>query len=130
MGPHHIALVGGFRVNILSALNILVFSIHENQWVSEQVALKQARHHCHACFTNEHLYIFSGTVDGPEDIDFNFARTIERVEVNDLLKQKVKETEEIKIELSSPTRAGILVPGDTEDGEQLLMLVMPVMLNH
>ena len=42
----------------------------------------------------------------------------------------VLETEEIKIELSSPTRAGILVPGDTEDAEQLLMLVMPVMLNH
>ena len=99
VGPHHIALVGGFRVNILSALNILVFSIHENQWVSEQVALKQAWQWCRACFTNEHLYIISGTVDGPEDIDFNFARTIERVEVNDLLKQKVKETEEIKIEM-------------------------------
>lgn len=42
----------------------------------------------------------------------------------------VLETEEIKIELSTATRAGILVPGEVEEGEQLLMLVMPVMLNH
>jgi len=33
--------------------------------------------------------------------------------------------------MSAPNRAGILIPADgTEDGEDLLMLVMPVMLNH
>ena len=37
---------------------------------------------------------------------------------------------EIIIELSAPNRAGILVPAEREDeGEDILMLVMPVMLN-
>lgn len=37
---------------------------------------------------------------------------------------------EVKIELSTPTKAGILKPTETEDGEELLMLVMPLMLNQ
>jgi DNA polymerase-3 subunit beta len=40
------------------------------------------------------------------------------------------ESEEVRIELSSPNRAGLIVPTDgTENGEDILMLVMPVMLN-
>jgi len=40
------------------------------------------------------------------------------------------ESEEVRIELSSPNRAGLIVPSDgTENGEDVLMLVMPVMLN-
>ncbi|MBC8173938.1 MAG: DNA polymerase III subunit beta, partial [Chitinophagales bacterium] len=39
------------------------------------------------------------------------------------------DNEEIKIELSTPTRAGILLPTEPEEGEDLLMLVMPVMLS-
>ena len=39
------------------------------------------------------------------------------------------ETEEINIELSTPTRAGIIRPGEKEENEDLLMLVMPLMLN-
>ena len=42
----------------------------------------------------------------------------------------VLESEEIKIELSGPTRAGILLPMDEVDGEEILMLVMPVMLSN
>lgn len=38
------------------------------------------------------------------------------------------DNEEVMIELSTPTRAGILLPTDPEEGEDLLMLVMPVML--
>ena len=37
---------------------------------------------------------------------------------------------EVKIELSTPTKAGILKPTEQEDGEDLLMLVMPLMLNQ
>ena len=37
---------------------------------------------------------------------------------------------EVRIELSTPTKAGILKPTDLEDGEELLMLVMPLMLNQ
>ncbi|MBC8048407.1 MAG: DNA polymerase III subunit beta [Fimbriimonadaceae bacterium] len=39
------------------------------------------------------------------------------------------DNEEVKLELSTPTRAGILLPTETESGEDLLMLVMPVMLS-
>ena len=40
-------------------------------------------------------------------------------------------SEEILIEMSVPNRAGILTPLDgKEDGENILMLVMPVMLNN
>lgn len=39
------------------------------------------------------------------------------------------ESEEVTIDLSTPTKAGILKPSVQEDGEDLLMLVMPLMLN-
>ena len=40
------------------------------------------------------------------------------------------ECNEIKIEMSAPNRAGIITPVDVEnESEDLLMLLMPVMLN-
>lgn len=40
------------------------------------------------------------------------------------------DSEHIMMEMSAPNRAGILLPGDgSEHGEDILMLVMPVMLN-
>ncbi|HAH58505.1 MAG TPA: DNA polymerase III subunit beta, partial [Bacteroidales bacterium] len=40
------------------------------------------------------------------------------------------ESENIKLELSAPNRAGILRPVEREnEAEEILMLVMPVMLN-
>jgi len=39
------------------------------------------------------------------------------------------ESDEIKIEMSEPNRAGIILPGTTEKDEEILMLVMPVMLH-
>jgi len=40
------------------------------------------------------------------------------------------ETTEINIELSTPTKAGIIKPTEMEENEDLLMLVMPLMLNN
>jgi DNA polymerase-3 subunit beta len=40
------------------------------------------------------------------------------------------DSNEVKIELSTPTKAGILKPIEQEEGEDLLMLVMPLMLNQ
>ncbi len=37
--------------------------------------------------------------------------------------------EEVVFELSSPNRAGIVVPQEQEEDEEILMLIMPVMLN-
>lgn len=40
------------------------------------------------------------------------------------------DSEEVKIELSTPTKAGIIKPTEQEENEELLMLVMPLMLNQ
>ena len=39
-------------------------------------------------------------------------------------------SKEVSFELSAPNRAGLLVPSDQDDHEDILMLVMPVMLNN
>ena len=38
------------------------------------------------------------------------------------------ETEEAVIELSEPNRAGIILPNVQDEGENVLMLIMPIML--
>ncbi|WP_153798316.1 DNA polymerase III subunit beta [Foetidibacter luteolus] len=40
------------------------------------------------------------------------------------------DTEEVKVELSTPTKAGIIKPTEQSDDEDVLMLVMPLMLNN
>jgi len=40
------------------------------------------------------------------------------------------DTSNVNLEMSAPNRAGILVPGEANEGEDILMLVMPVMLNN
>ena len=40
------------------------------------------------------------------------------------------DTSDIVMELSTPTKAGILKPSEQGENEQLLMLVMPLMLNN
>ena len=40
------------------------------------------------------------------------------------------ESDEVRMELSTPTKAGILKPTDSDPNEELLMLVMPLMLNQ
>jgi DNA polymerase-3 subunit beta len=40
------------------------------------------------------------------------------------------ESDEVRLELSTPTKAGILKPTELDDNEDLLMLVMPLMLNQ
>jgi len=38
--------------------------------------------------------------------------------------------EEVTLELSTPNRAGLLIPQTNDENEDVLMLVMPVMLNN
>lgn len=40
------------------------------------------------------------------------------------------DSDDIKIELSTPTKAGIIKPTEQDENEELLMLVMPLMLNQ
>ncbi|RMF20153.1 MAG: DNA polymerase III subunit beta [Bacteroidetes bacterium] len=42
----------------------------------------------------------------------------------------VLDCEEVRFEMSSPNRAGILVPAEQEEGKDLLMLLMPVIVSH
>jgi DNA polymerase III subunit beta len=35
----------------------------------------------------------------------------------------------ISLEMSQPNRAGLIIPSDKKDNEDILLLVMPVMLN-
>ncbi len=55
------------------------------------------------------------------EIGFNARFLIEMLSVLD--------SGDIEIELSTPTRAGVLRPVEKNEGEDLLMLVMPVMIN-
>lgn len=40
------------------------------------------------------------------------------------------ETEDVRLELSTPSKAGLIKPSEQAEGEDLLMLVMPLMLNN
>jgi DNA polymerase-3 subunit beta len=40
------------------------------------------------------------------------------------------DSEEVKVGMSTPNRAGVITPSPQKDGEDILMLVMPVMLNN
>ncbi len=75
-------------------------------------------------FSNEASEQLACTYTGEESvtIGFNAKFLIEML--------SVLESDEVKLELSTPTRAGILLPGDVVDGEEILMLVMPVMLSN
>lgn len=42
----------------------------------------------------------------------------------------VLEHDEIKLELSTPQRAGLILPAEPAEGEDILMLIMPVMLSN
>ncbi len=74
-------------------------------------------------FSNEATEQLACTFEGdPLNIGFNAKFLIEML--------GVLEADEVKIELSNPTRAGILLPTEEPDGEEILMLVMPVMLSN
>lgn len=73
-------------------------------------------------FSNEANERLTCSYEGNDmEIAFNARFLIEMLGVLD--------SNEIEIELSVPTRAGVLRPSDVKEHEDLLMLVMPVMIN-
>ncbi len=73
-------------------------------------------------FANEAKENLNCSFEGePMQIAFNAKFLIEML--------GVLEGDEVRLEMSSPTRAGILRPIDQVEGEDILMLVMPVMFN-
>lgn len=74
-------------------------------------------------FSNEATEQLTCTYDGdPMTIGFNARFLVEML--------GILESDEVKIEMSSATRAGILLPTEETEGEEILMLVMPVMLSN
>jgi DNA polymerase-3 subunit beta len=74
-------------------------------------------------FSNEAIEELNCVFEGePFTIGFNAKFLVEML--------NVLESDEVKIELSTPTRAGILTPADQIEGTEILMLVMPVMLGN
>ena len=74
-------------------------------------------------FSNEATEQLACTYEGtPLTIGFNAKFVIEML--------SVLESDEVKFELSTPTRAGILLPSEQNEGSSILMLVMPVMLSN
>lgn len=73
-------------------------------------------------FANEAKETLRCIYEGQDiEIGFNAALLLEVVSNLD--------TEEAVVELSEPNRAGIILPNLQDDGENMLMLIMPIMLN-
>lgn len=74
-------------------------------------------------FANEATEQLTCQYEGtPVTIGFNAKFIIEML--------NVLETDEINLQLSTPNKAGIIVPGESPEDEELIMLVMPVMLSR
>jgi DNA polymerase-3 subunit beta len=74
-------------------------------------------------FSNEATEQLPCSYDGDTmNIGFNAKFLVEMLSVMD--------SENVNFELSAPNRAGILLPGEQEENEELLMLVMPVMMGN
>jgi len=75
-------------------------------------------------FSNEAVERLTCSFKG-EDITIGFNSRFLAEMLNNM------DTDDVVLEMSEPNRAGILLPAETTvDGEQVLMLVMPVMLNN
>ncbi len=74
-------------------------------------------------FSNEANERLSCEHDG-EDIEIGFNAQFLLQMLNNL------ESKKVSFRLQAPNKAGILVPAEKDDNEDLLMLVMPVMLNN
>ena len=73
-------------------------------------------------FANEAHERLSCQYDGDDiEIGFNARFLIEML--------KNLSCEEVMLEMSTPNRAGLLLPQNGDENEDVLMLVMPVMLN-
>lgn len=74
-------------------------------------------------FSNEANERLSCEHDG-EDIEIGFNAKFLIEMLNNL------DSDKVSLQLSAPNKAGLIVPVDKDDNEDILMLVMPVMLNN
>ena len=75
-------------------------------------------------FSNKAEESLAGQYEG-ETMDIGFNSRFLREMVENL------NYNEIRLEMSQPNRAALILPGDKqEEGENLLMLIMPIILNY
>lgn len=74
-------------------------------------------------FANEANERLTCNYDG-DDMEIGFNSRFLMEMLNNL------DSTEVRLELSEPSRAGLLMPSEKSDAEDILMLVMPVMLNR
>lgn len=112
------------RTDLLNSLKRI--SIYSNK-TTHQVLLKITGSELQVSaqdldFSNEANERLNCLYDGEDmEIGFNARFLVEML--------GVLESDEVKFELAGPSKAGLLIPSDREDNEEILMLVMPVMLN-
>ena len=113
------------RYDLLSSVKRI--SIYSNK-TTHQVRLRIAGSELHVSaedldFSNEANERLTCQYDGEDrEIGFNARFLIEMLNNID--------SDEITLELSTPNRAGLLMPASNDENENILMLVMPVMLNN
>jgi DNA polymerase-3 subunit beta len=113
------------RQDLLSSVKRI--SIYSNK-TTHQIRLKLTGSEIHVSaedldFSNEANERLSCQYEG-EDMEIGFNAKFLMEMLNNL------DSDEITFELSTPNRAGLLMPIVNEDSESVLMLVMPVMLNN
>jgi DNA polymerase III subunit beta len=113
------------RMDLLASLKRL--SVYANR-TTYQVRLK---------LTGSELQIFAEDIDfsneanerlscehNGEDIEIGFNAKFLIEMLNNM------DCKKVSVEMSAPNRAGLIIPVDKDDNEDLLLLVMPVMLNN
>lgn len=113
------------RQDLLSSVKRI--SIYSNK-TTHQIRLKLSGSELHVSaedldFSNEANERLTCQYEG-EDMEIGFNAKFLMEMLNNL------DSDEITFELSTPNRAGLLMPIVNEDSESVLMLVMPVMLNN
>jgi DNA polymerase-3 subunit beta len=113
------------RMELLSSLKRI--AIYANK-TTHQVRLKITGNQLQISaedldFSNEAMERLSCDHDG-EDIEIGFNARFLIEMLNNL------DSTDVQMNLSKPNRAGLLIPRDKDENEDILMLVMPVMLNN
>ncbi len=113
------------RYDLLSSVRRI--SIYSNK-TTHQVRLKLAGSELQISaedldFSNEANERLTCQYEG-EDMEIGFNAKFLLEMLNNI------DSDEVNLELSTPNRAGLLMPTNNDDNENILMLVMPVMLNN
>ena len=145
-----IAGIGMYVPNqVFTNYDLMKYMDTSDEWIQERTGIKERRFADRTKETTTTMAIEASKIAieragiTAQDIDFSFEgdeRMKCRYDGEDLAiafnakflieMLSAADSDDIKIELSTPTKAGIIKPTEQEDNEELMMLVMPLMLNQ